>query len=130
MSTTNEDGDGVEAVGSTTEKSREQAKGQSAQKDEAASRVNSVGSSAVPPVLSPGSDTPVSGAVFEIDPAMETRVRRKLDRVVVPLVFSLYLAAFLDRSNIGNANIANMSLDLGLNDAQYQVSVPSSAHAW
>ncbi|KAK3381539.1 major facilitator superfamily domain-containing protein [Podospora didyma] len=38
----------------------------------------------------------------------------------MPLVFSLYLVAFLDRSNIGNAKTAGMSADLGINDMQFQ----------
>ena len=57
----------------------------------------------------------------EIDPISEKRVRRKLDRVVMPLLFLLYLVAFLDRSNIGNAHTAGMDHDLGLDDAEYQV---------
>jgi hypothetical protein len=36
-----------------------------------------------------------------IDPAVEKRVVRKLDRNVVPLVMALYLLAYLDRSNVG-----------------------------
>lgn len=39
--------------------------------------------------------------MVEIDPVLEKRVRRKLDRRIVPLVAALYLLAFLDRSNIG-----------------------------
>lgn len=31
------------------------------------------------------------------------------------------LAAFLDRSNIGNAKTAGMDTDLGISDGQYQV---------
>lgn len=56
-----------------------------------------------------------------LDEASERRVRRKLDRVVVPLTFALYLCAFLDRSNIGNAETAGMGEDLGFDDAHYQV---------
>ncbi|KAI2617800.1 MFS general substrate transporter [Hypoxylon sp. NC1633] len=55
-----------------------------------------------------------------IDPAVEKRVRRKIDRVLIPLVMGLYLVAFLDRSNIGNAETAGMSKDLGFDDAHYQ----------
>ncbi|KAF2760016.1 MFS general substrate transporter [Pseudovirgaria hyperparasitica] len=47
-----------------------------------------------------------------IDPAIQKRVVRKLDRNLVPLVTALYLLAFLDRSNIGNARIAGMTEDL------------------
>ncbi|KAI1388000.1 MFS general substrate transporter [Hypoxylon trugodes] len=57
---------------------------------------------------------------FHIDPAVEKRVRRKIDRVLVPLVMGLYLVAFLDRSNIGNAQTAGMGKDLGFDDAHYQ----------
>ncbi|ORY62624.1 major facilitator superfamily domain-containing protein [Pseudomassariella vexata] len=57
---------------------------------------------------------------FRIDPEIERRVVRKMDKVVVPLVMSLYLMAFLDRSNIGNAEVAGMSKELGFDDAHYQ----------
>ncbi|KAI0403252.1 major facilitator superfamily domain-containing protein [Xylaria palmicola] len=57
---------------------------------------------------------------LEIDPALERRVVRKIDLHLIPLVMSLYLVAFLDRSNIGNAQVAGMGEDLGLSDDQYQ----------
>ncbi|KAE9994442.1 hypothetical protein EG327_010068 [Venturia inaequalis] len=41
-----------------------------------------------------------------IDPIMEKRLLRKMDRNIIPLVMALYLLAFLDRSNIGNARVA------------------------
>ncbi|PVI06992.1 MFS general substrate transporter [Periconia macrospinosa] len=44
----------------------------------------------------------------------ETIVRRKLDRVIVPLTTFLYLLCFLDRTNIGNARIAGMGTELNL----------------
>ncbi|KAJ9151380.1 Major facilitator superfamily transporter [Pleurostoma richardsiae] len=67
-----------------------------------------------------GDEPPVGYRVVEIDRATEKRVLRKLDRVVVPLTFLAYLLAFLDRSNIGNAETAGMSEDLGFDDSQYQ----------
>ncbi|KAI1806287.1 putative MFS transporter [Daldinia bambusicola] len=57
---------------------------------------------------------------LHIDPNLEKRVRRKIDRRLIPLVMGLYLVSFLDRSNIGNAETAGMSKDLGFDDAQYQ----------
>ena len=45
----------------------------------------------------------------------ETAVRRKLDKVIVPLTTFLYLLCFLDRANVGNARIAGMGKDLDLN---------------
>ncbi len=82
---------------------------------------------------------------LDIDPATERRILRKTDRTVVTLVFvacthathqvtySSYdgmatsshpysdLLAFLDRSNIGNAQTAGMGKALGFDDAHYQV---------
>ncbi|RYN16393.1 hypothetical protein AA0119_g13342 [Alternaria tenuissima] len=42
-------------------------------------------------------------------------VRRKLDRVIVPLTTFLYLLCFLDRINVGNARIQGMAEELYLN---------------
>ncbi|KAF2793118.1 MFS general substrate transporter [Melanomma pulvis-pyrius CBS 109.77] len=55
-----------------------------------------------------------------IDAEVEKRVLRKLDRRLVSLVFVLYLLAYLDRSNIGNAKIAGLDKDLSLSSSQYQ----------
>jgi hypothetical protein len=60
-------------------------------------------------------------AVYEIDPAVEKNLRRKLDRRLITLVFLAYLLAFLDRSNVGNAETAGMGRDLGFGDDKYQV---------
>jgi hypothetical protein len=74
--------------------------------------------------------------VHTIDPEVEKRVRRKLDRNLIPLVAALYLrmsshdehkaltnpgspVAFLDRSNIGNARIAGMEKDLNFKEGDY-----------
>ncbi|KIV99683.1 uncharacterized protein PV09_08674 [Verruconis gallopava] len=48
---------------------------------------------------------------------------RKVDRRVVPLLTFLYLISFIDRSNIGNANIAGMNNDLKLHGLQYNTAV-------
>jgi hypothetical protein len=61
-----------------------------------------------------------TAAHVEVNEVTERRVRRKLDRVVIPLTFACYLCAFLDRSNIGNAQTAGMGKDLGFDDSHYQ----------
>ncbi|KAH8887525.1 major facilitator superfamily transporter [Thozetella sp. PMI_491] len=58
---------------------------------------------------------------IDIDAVTEKRLLRKLDRRVVSILFLLYLVAFLDRSNIGNAQTAGMGKDLGFDDGHYQV---------
>ncbi|KAI1263311.1 major facilitator superfamily transporter [Xylariaceae sp. FL1019] len=73
-----------------------------------------------------GSETPkaISSSLdapeYHIDPLIEQRVVRKIDLRLVSLAFALYLVAFLDRSNIGNAQTAGMGKDLDLSDYQYQ----------
>ena len=59
--------------------------------------------------------------VDEIDPELEKRLVRKLNWYLLPLLFTLYMFAFLDRTNIGNAHLAGMDADLKLDDSQFQV---------
>ncbi|KAI4804944.1 MFS general substrate transporter, partial [Aureobasidium sp. EXF-8845] len=59
------------------------------------------------------------GSAPYIDPVIEKRVVRKIDWNLVPLLMALYLLAFLDRSNIGNAKIAGMAKALDLNADRY-----------
>ncbi|RFU27550.1 hypothetical protein B7463_g8770, partial [Scytalidium lignicola] len=57
---------------------------------------------------------------FEYTPAEEGRLLLKLDIIVLGYVSGAYLLAYMDRGNIGNANTAGMSKDLGISDNQYQ----------
>jgi sugar phosphate permease len=65
--------------------------------------------------VSPSLQNPIA-----IDPVISARVVRKLDLHIVPLLSALYLLAFLDRSNIGNARIAGMAEDLRLTSPDYE----------
>ncbi|KAI9636612.1 major facilitator superfamily domain-containing protein [Dioszegia hungarica] len=49
----------------------------------------------------------------------EKAVLRKTDLHLLPWLSFLYLLSFLDRTNIGNANLFGLSADLGLNPTQY-----------
>ncbi|KAF2848328.1 MFS general substrate transporter [Plenodomus tracheiphilus IPT5] len=59
------------------------------------------------------------------DEAEANRVLRKVDMRLVPMLALLYLVAFIDRSNIGNAKIAGMTKDLKMpdNTLQYNTAV-------
>lgn len=48
--------------------------------------------------------------------AEEKRLVRKIDFILLPILWWMYILAHLDRSNIANANAAGMSEDLGLSD--------------
>ncbi|KAH8648684.1 major facilitator superfamily domain-containing protein [Xylariales sp. PMI_506] len=60
-----------------------------------------------------------ASAVAEYTDVQEARLVRKLDLNLMSLFFLLYVLAFLDRSNIGNAKIAGMSTDLDLVGNRY-----------
>ncbi|RFU30936.1 hypothetical protein B7463_g5423, partial [Scytalidium lignicola] len=60
---------------------------------------------------------------IEIDHAAEKRLLRKIDINLITLFGALYLMSFLDRSNIGNANLTGFSQDLGLVNNEYGAAV-------
>lgn len=59
----------------------------------------------------------------DLTPEEAHRALRKCDYRLIPLLGVLYLVAFIDRSNIGNARIAGMEEDLNLQGMQYNIAV-------
>ncbi|KAG5983252.1 hypothetical protein E4U55_000476 [Claviceps digitariae] len=57
------------------------------------------------------------------DAKEESRIRLKMDLALIPLVSLLYLLAFIDRANIGNAKIAGLDKDLGLRGFEYNAAL-------
>ncbi|KAK3709608.1 hypothetical protein LTR37_010829 [Vermiconidia calcicola] len=57
------------------------------------------------------------------DPEMEERITRKCDFHILPWIFILWLLAFIDRSNIGNARIDGLEEDLELTGNQFNVAL-------
>ncbi|KAL2201211.1 major facilitator superfamily domain-containing protein [Corynascus similis CBS 632.67] len=51
-----------------------------------------------------------------IDPKAERKLVRKLDLIIFPVFFVIYLMAFLDRINISNASIQGMTAELHLDE--------------
>ncbi|KAB8069076.1 major facilitator superfamily domain-containing protein [Aspergillus leporis] len=62
---------------------------------------------------SSGSSPPTDNA------EMENRILRKMDIRIIPMLATLYLLAFLDRGNIGNAKIEGLLDDLHMTGPQY-----------
>ncbi|KAK4459420.1 major facilitator superfamily domain-containing protein [Cladorrhinum samala] len=54
---------------------------------------------------------------------VDRRLLWKLDMKLMPWLCFLYLLAFLDRTNIGNAKIAGLSKDLGLSPQSYNATL-------
>ncbi|KAK5001211.1 hypothetical protein LTR66_000089 [Elasticomyces elasticus] len=51
------------------------------------------------------------------------RIMRKVDVRLLPMLTLLYVLAFLDRGNIGNAKVAGMNKELKLTGAQYNLAL-------
>ncbi|KAI2634219.1 MFS general substrate transporter [Hypomontagnella submonticulosa] len=64
--------------------------------------------------------SPQDGRSVNYTREQEARVVKKLDWNLMTLFFVLYMLAFLDRSNIGNARIAGLATDLDVNSVRYQ----------
>ncbi|PLB43703.1 putative MFS transporter [Aspergillus steynii IBT 23096] len=58
-----------------------------------------------------------------IDPRAEKRLLWKCDLHVVPILTLLFMFAFLDRINIGNARLMGLEKDLGMSGHQYNVAL-------
>ncbi|WBW74170.1 carboxylic acid transmembrane transporter [Schizosaccharomyces osmophilus] len=58
-----------------------------------------------------------------IDKNIEKSALKKMDLVISPIIGFLYLMAFLDRSNIGNASVAGMSDSLKLYNERFNVAI-------
>ncbi|KAF2864011.1 MFS general substrate transporter [Piedraia hortae CBS 480.64] len=53
----------------------------------------------------------------------ESKLMRRIDLHVIPFLCILYLLAFLDRVNIGNANVYGLAKDLKLKGHEYNVAL-------
>ncbi|WRT66833.1 uncharacterized protein IL334_003796 [Kwoniella shivajii] len=55
------------------------------------------------------------------DTIEEKRLVRKIDRHLLPMLWSMYVFNYLDRTNIGNAKTGGMQKDLKLTSSQYSL---------
>lgn len=60
---------------------------------------------------------------FEEDPARERSITWKTDIHILPWIFTLWLLAFIDRSNIGNAKLDGLEDDLELTGNEFNVAL-------
>lgn len=58
-----------------------------------------------------------------IDPAMQKQLNKKFDKHIVPFLFGMWLLAFIDRTNIGNAKIDGLVEDLDLKGLKYNTAL-------
>ncbi|KAL2796581.1 hypothetical protein BJX66DRAFT_335822 [Aspergillus keveii] len=59
----------------------------------------------------------------EAERKLDRETLRRLDLVLMPMTLILYLLAWLDRANVGNARVAGLDRDLNLSDHQYKIAI-------
>ncbi len=65
----------------------------------------------------------IDGSLENIDPVAEKKLLWKVDLHVVPPLLILFLLAFLDRVNIGNAKIQGMTTELHMEGQDYNIAL-------
>jgi hypothetical protein len=68
---------------------------------------------------SPVVEQVIDDADIYIDPVAEAKALRKCDIFLIPLFTISFMSAYLDRSNIGNAQTAGLLTDLNMSTQQY-----------
>lgn len=58
-----------------------------------------------------------------IDKHQEKKLIRKIDLHLIPILFVMLMAAFLDRINIGNARIMGMERDLNMSGNDFNIAL-------
>ncbi|OJZ81105.1 hypothetical protein ASPFODRAFT_223305 [Aspergillus luchuensis CBS 106.47] len=61
--------------------------------------------------------------VISFTPEEEKALVRKIDMTLLPTVWVMYLLSYLDRTNIGNAKISGMQVDLNLTSNEYSIAL-------
>lgn len=77
----------------------------------------------------PGDELKADAAhILKADPKVEERILRKCDLHILPWLFGIWLCAFIDRSNIGNARIDGLTQDLRLQGTQFNTALGKFGH--
>ncbi|ETN38618.1 uncharacterized protein HMPREF1541_06655 [Cyphellophora europaea CBS 101466] len=64
-----------------------------------------------------------STAIMTVDSAIERRIKRKADLIILPTLAITYLFNSLDRSNLSNAHTAGLVEDLRLRDNEFNLAL-------
>ncbi|KAB8200213.1 major facilitator superfamily domain-containing protein [Aspergillus parasiticus] len=65
----------------------------------------------------------VNTEAVSFTPEEEKALVRKVDLTLLPTIWVMYLLSYLDRTNIGNAKISGMEVDLNLSSNQYSIAL-------
>lgn len=68
-------------------------------------------------------DFPIAVHDDAIDRTAESKLMRKIDLIILPMMFLFYMLSYLDRVNIANASIQGMNAELSLDvDNRYNTA--------
>lgn len=67
--------------------------------------------------------TDLESSHSSIDPHLSARITRRFDFHIIPWLFGIWLLAFIDRSNIGNAKIDGLIADLDLTGNRFNIAL-------
>ena len=71
-----------------------------------------------------GANTPPKDQINDASTKLDQTVTRKLDVHILPWLFMIWLLAYIDRSNIGNARIQGLSTELNLDaDNRFNIAL-------
>jgi hypothetical protein len=62
------------------------------------------------------------GADYAPNPALDGQITRKIDLRLIPVLLVMFMLAYLNRSNLGNAKIQGLKHDLHMKGRNYNVA--------
>ncbi len=62
------------------------------------------------------------GADYAPNPTLDCQITRKIDLRLIPVLLVMFMLAYLDRSNLGNAKIQGLDHDLHMKGRNYKVA--------
>lgn len=68
------------------------------------------------------SPSPDDASEERLDPRLDDQITRKIDRRLVPVLLVMFMLAYLDRSNLGNAKIQGLEAELHMAGSDYNVA--------
>ncbi|KAK0620771.1 pantothenate transporter liz1 [Immersiella caudata] len=75
------------------------------------------GSEKAQPIVETASDAP------QWTPEFEKKLVRKIDLYLMPIIWVMNVLSWMDRANLGNANIAGLTADLKLSSNQFSMAI-------
>ncbi|VUC29948.1 unnamed protein product [Clonostachys rosea] len=77
----------------------------------------------IPTDINVGSEVGTPSGGYQPGTEAEKKLLRKIDLYLLPMLWVMCVLAYIDRNNIGNADAAGMSKDIGMSDTNYSMLI-------